>query len=410
MFIKTCFLPIVLPLFSKIFASSNNKHEIRSSTTNLCLSLTQNRVMAAFDPSSQNYGAFYLLTWEICNSDGVNGWTDPGQLFEFNADSQLIADNDLCVSTLPINTNIHGSDLDPCGTWLNYSEAGSYLFAIDCLTPGSAVNSDYQNFSYNVVTGQFQSACPHNLKIGSVQDVHGRLNAFLTNTNSDDTFASAQVNSIDKNSDAGQSFEATAIIIATNQMNDDSSGQNAINIEQNKRQAVVQILSEFLTTNDAQEVSQHGCWCSKIMGSNPDFAGDPVDNIDRLCKEWSVTRRCNSLENGGSCPRSTYNPKNLGNLINYTIKRAPTNAGKIFSCETIENNLDNCLKDSCLIDATYAVAIYEAIEIEIDNNGGWNGISQNDSQCARSESGNVSGNTFDLMCAGQAPILEIERL
>ena len=94
----------------------------------------------------------------------------------------------------------------------------------------------------------------------------------------------------------------------------------------------------------------------------------------------------------------------------YTIKRAPTNAGKIFSCETIENNLDNCLKDSCLIDATYAVAIYEAIEIEIDNNGGWNGISQNDSQCARSESGNVSGNTFDLMCAGQAPILEIERL
>ena len=177
-----------------------------------------------------------------------------------------------------------------------------------------------------------------------------------------------------------------------------------ISITQKKKSAILEVLSEFLDVEDTVKLSLHGCWCTRITGYNPKYAGDPVDEIDHLCKEWSSKRRCNTLM-GGTCP---YNIM-TGN--SYTIKKSLQNNDNSFSCETDENNLDTCLKDSCIIDATYAQAIQEAMKID----PGWSLQKKTALQCTREVDhlggiNNLSGNNYDSICVGSAPNLEVQRV
>lgn len=158
------------------------------------------------------------------------------------------------------------------------------------------------------------------------------------------------------------------------------------------------------------KIINHGCWCAKVSGSNPDFAGEPVDDIDKLCKEWSSKRRCNGLI-GGSCPTD------VPQATDYFIERFSTggvNLGSAYSCDTTVNLNDDCLLDSCYIDAYYAAAIYDYLAM----NPGWSEELKTSGECSKLTGGAGSdpfgGSSIPgghgYMCVGNAPDVSIERL
>ena len=53
------------------------------------------------------------------------------------------------------------------------------------------------------------------------------------------------------------------------------------------------LLVHFLNHAELEKVVEHGCWC-KFLGENEDFNNlpdmkiKPVDQLDRICKNWFV--------------------------------------------------------------------------------------------------------------------------
>ena len=83
------------------------------------------------------------------------------------------------------------------------------------------------------------------------------------------------------------------------------------------------------------------------------------------------------------------------------------------SCDTPTNLDNNCLHDSCLIDATYALEIQQFLMV----NNNWQFLSQSSDNCRAQNSANVdqddpnfSGGSSDKICVGEAPHVEIEVL
>lgn len=357
--------------------------QIQASEISKCLTFSETDTMGAYNPVTTLQGNFPLATWEDCVD------SDPRQVFEYSLTTgQLInADNGLCLTPLPISVSFH-NNLEHCDVWTSdlatLSGAGTYLFAVECITSENIDGSSvYQQYTYDSIEQSLASNCNHGLNLGSVGDDNNGYSAFLTgHTN---TFPSAQV---------ATGYDVPLV--------------NYIPISQSKNDAVIDILSEFLTQEQAQKVVQHGCWCSKISGFNPEYAGQHIDEIDNLCKDWSYTRRCNGMV-GGSCPHA------MPQEEFYFIDR--TSGGNTFSCDTTNNANDECLKDTCTIDATYAAAIYEYLE----NNPSWDMDQTSSNQCAKLTVDGSSENTHnqdpnfsqgggDRVCVGDAPDLEIELL
>lgn len=349
--------------------------QLRSDELGRCLTFSQTDTMGAYNPETSEFGNYPLAKWEPCIE------FDTSQLFEYTSQNQLVA-NGLCLTPLPITDTFH-PNLDSCDTWNFLPGAGTYLFAIECQNiDNNNINNHYQSFSYDSTSQTLTSNCNHGFFLGSVGNTENDYKSFLTD--SENTFPSAEILT-------GFNLPVTDIITVT----------------QNKIDAAIEILSEFLSNEDATAVSNHGCWCSKITGFNPDFVGEAVDDIDKLCKEWSLQRRCNSLISGGSCP------SNLPITPQYTIQKS-SGAGTSFSCDTADNLIDDCSRDSCLIDATYASAIYDTILADPT----WSSQVQTSGECSRitfnpgnggANGGLVSGNNGQ-MCSGEAPNLTIERL
>ena len=59
------------------------------------------------------------------------------------------------------------------------------------------------------------------------------------------------------------------------------------------------LLSHYSPIIDFQKLQNHGCWCSKMNPENPHFLGEPVDELDKACKDWIHARQCLSQE--GNC-------------------------------------------------------------------------------------------------------------
>merc|ERR1711988_512103 len=51
-----------------------------------------------------------------------------------------------------------------------------------------------------------------------------------------------------------------------------------------------QIFSEFPLTIDYEDITNHGCWCSKF-GLGFGAGGDPIDALDEICRQWFYARR-----------------------------------------------------------------------------------------------------------------------
>merc|ERR1712039_1073620 len=43
-------------------------------------------------------------------------------------------------------------------------------------------------------------------------------------------------------------------------------------------------------------IEKHGCWCSKLNkpADLPHLGGEPLDGLDRLCKQWFLENSCAS--------------------------------------------------------------------------------------------------------------------
>lgn len=368
--------------------------QIQASEISKCLTFSLTDTMIAYDPVLQQTGTYPLATWENCLEN------DPRQTFEYNlSTNQIINPNtNLCLTPLPISTNFH-PNLDGCDVWNSFdsdlSGAGTYLFGMECSNNDNLDVS--QKFTYDSEEKSLISDCPHKLKLGMVDhdNVSSGYSSFLTAKNN--TFPTAKI--------------ATGFDIPL---------FNHISIPQDKTSAVLSILSEFLGTEIAQKIVWHGCWCSKISGFHKNYAGQHVDEIDRLCKEWSYVRRCNGMV-GGSCPHMIWGQGSIDRNNYYLIDRTNQNGiGENFSCETpeisqIQNQNDSCLRDTCIIDATFAAAIYNFLKANLD----WDFDMESADHCVKSKpDGYNSENSHnqdpnfvqgiqDHICVGTAPDLEI---
>lgn len=98
-----------------------------------------------------------------------------------------------------------------------------------------------------------------------------------------------------------------------------------------------------ITGTDFDEIMQHGCHCIKL---DQDFTGlggrTAIDNMDGLCQDWTVARRCITL-NGGTCHNQDIS------LDSYTVN-INKNTGEV-DCSPNDGLLDDCIKDACAIDA-----------------------------------------------------------
>lgn len=461
---------LLLPyVYSNPILSTNteNLYQIKSTINNnqYCLTFQASKTMAAYNPTTEIHSGFEIATWEPCivsdedfdkdtspllsentqtfirNTD-INGDNIHNSQIRLNQIFTKIIQNDStgnteiieyqkCLTPLPLtkfHTNLHN-----CDTWTGFEGAGTYLFLVDCneenVDDGIQPNQQYH---YDHKNDLFSSKCSHGLNLGSVEDINGGLKAFLTG--SVNTFPSARIaENIILPKKIGKTWNDDNNDSSQEEVGDDNDAVEIVDITQNRKSAINEILEEFLSDINIQKISNHGCWCSKITGLNPDFAGKAVDNLDYLCKEWSMSRRCNTLK-GGSCPKNkvaqdSMIPNSLIYDDNYTVKKITAQALSVFNnqdtqafseytCDTTENNNSNCLSDSCKIDVKYAYEISQMLE-DLGNN--WQFQQEDSNSCHRekvtledltngiSENDDLSGlgENFERICVGTAPNLSI---
>lgn len=115
---------------------------------------------------------------------------------------------------------------------------------------------------------------------------------------------------------------------------------------------------ELLEEVGLENLGNYGCWCAGI-DANDDSAtygiGDPLDDLDRLCKEWFTARHCTTIQEG-SC-------------FNYWAEETPGNNGYItnFDDATVtdycqpDDPTNECGMDVCKIDMHFVQLIRDAM-------------------------------------------------
>lgn len=127
------------------------------------------------------------------------------------------------------------------------------------------------------------------------------------------------------------------------------------------------LLPEILSTkyeNLIPTILNHGCWCARLkvqseIAKTP--GGTPVDEMDRICRSWSMCNRCVKVEGFCESSRKTYFVVNTGNSQNNE---------KFWSCEFPQP--DFCSKERCVCDLDASLAMFDFLE-KSDNS--WNGVS-----------------------------------
>lgn len=317
---------------------------MRDTNSDLCLSFSNSEAMVAFDPVNGTTNNYPSAMWVSCNS------TD--EEFQLTTDNQIVGPGGRCLTILPIDDVFH-VNLDSCDTWTNLPGAGSYLFHVECQSP--PVQS--QQWTYDSGNKEFTSFCPHGLFLGEVGNSTIGFNAFVTSTTG--SFASAVVLS---------GFEpktTTAEVISQKQ-------SNAI--------PAILALDQFTSVAEFSNLEIHGCWCSKILGTNPDHLGAAADDMDRECKLWHTARKCISITDG-----SCHNYDSNINPSQYVIEFDNSNGDH--NCD-VAGNTNTCLIDSCKVDAYYADRIKTLL---LQNT--FSGTAMDSAECSRNRpQGGAGGN------------------
>ena len=59
-------------------------------------------------------------------------------------------------------------------------------------------------------------------------------------------------------------------------------------------------MSIYTSPSKVESISRHGCWCAKFGSRDLEVSlgGQPVDELDGICKKWIKDRRCSKLFDG----------------------------------------------------------------------------------------------------------------
>lgn len=82
-----------------------------------------------------------------------------------------------------------------------------------------------------------------------------------------------------------------------------ASNQTEISISGQLKKGAVEILTsrQRIDSLEIGQLTKHGCWCSKLdQVTHPGNGGKPIDDLDRICKNWFKSRNCLKLYQG-SC-------------------------------------------------------------------------------------------------------------
>lgn len=145
----------------------------------------------------------------------------------------------------------------------------------------------------------------------------------------------------------------------------------------------------------ADQVFNHGCFCSKIYHWNDrSIRGGhvSVDEFDEICKNWFRTRECNDKHVGGSCHDGNVNPKTTD--YTYDLVQNFYDDGSVtYDCSS---NTEACALDTCIVDVEYL----EQISTYLDSvSGSFNATSVNRvGDCPRS-----TERVVERFCNGTAP-------
>jgi len=107
----------------------------------------------------------------------------------------------------------------------------------------------------------------------------------------------------------------------------------------------------------ASQISSHGCHCSRMASSAS--VGAPIDELDRICRNWISKRRC-ILKNGGTCRDDSP----------FYVSSTPSDCSDVFTaCERLACDIDDAFIsqiNAYLADNTHWAANTEVVCIAID--------------------------------------------
>ena len=103
----------------------------------------------------------------------------------------------------------------------------------------------------------------------------------------------------------------------------------------------------------AQEVDGYGCWCSRPV-SGTSFGGQPLDELDELCRTWAQCMKCQPTE----C-REAEDPQYevvYTMEVNCTCITGSRDLSDFMSYECVDQ--DECTRNRCECDMAYALRLY----------------------------------------------------
>ena len=128
-----------------------------------------------------------------------------------------------------------------------------------------------------------------------------------------------------------------------------------------KQNTVNSLLTYYLTPRQLQFLSQHGCWCAKIIDpeNNQGLGGSAdVDDLDIICKHWQLATKCiHTL--GQNC--FEYEGEELTDIF---IKTDENGLQIQTQCDIDSNAGDACLIDACKVHTYFADKIATFINNE----------------------------------------------
>jgi len=99
-------------------------------------------------------------------------------------------------------------------------------------------------------------------------------------------------------------------------------------------------------SNFPTEIFDHGCWCGKLNAlPSAGLGGNPIDDLDQLCKDWSKARRCSRV-NGGTCESASALILSSSYQVEYDFAAGATGT-------QLCPDSDACLSETCQIDSYY---------------------------------------------------------
>ena len=160
--------------------------------------------------------------------------------------------------------------------------------------------------------------------------------------------------------------------------------------------------------DNVEDIVNHGCWCAKLNLYHPHYrflgGSEPIDDMDKLCKEWFQTRYCNDNLAGGSCSGVEIGLSSRDYLMlgEYAIKISQ-NLGLTAVEESVcVEAADDCSNDTCLVDLHY---IKKIISFYAENRETFNTTEIiEDGICVSTPSTELK------QCEGEAPALKIVKV